>query len=199
MLYCYELYCIVLCNVYFIFQSAVPKVQDDLPVTSANGIVPEVTQDDTCHESSDDETPHPIPAPCTIRTGRTVRPPARYLNHAQLADTSKQLEGTIQFTKLSNFAITSTLFSKQSLGLQLHGAYNYVVEPHHKKLINTDIQITLLEGYYDRIAPRSDLAAKHFIYVGAGVTDANYRGNTNILLFNFSDNDFKIKQGDRIT
>ena len=41
-----------------------------------------------------------------------------------------------------------------------------------------------------RIAPRSGLAAKNFIDTGAGVIDADYRGEVKVLLFNFSDVDF---------
>ena len=48
------------------------------------------------------------------------------------------------------------------------------------------------------MAPRSGLASKHFIDTGAGVIDADYRGEVKVLLFNFSEVDFTVKQGDRI-
>ena len=54
------------------------------------------------------------------------------------------------------------------------------------------------EGNYGRIAPRSGLAAKHSIDVGAGVIDSDYRGEVKVLLFNLSDTDFEVKPGDRI-
>ena len=44
-----------------------------------------------------------------------------------------------------------------------------------------------------RVAPRSGLAAKHFIDTGAGVIDADYRGEVKVLLFNHSDADFPGK------
>ena len=50
--------------------------------------------------------------------------------------------------------------------------------------------VALPAGTYGRIAPRSGLALKHGIDVGAGVIDPDYRGNVGILLFNFSDTDF---------
>ena len=53
-------------------------------------------------------------------------------------------------------------------------------------------------GNYGRIAPRSGLAAKHSIDVGAGVIDADYRGELKVLLFNFADKDFSINPCDRI-
>jgi dUTP pyrophosphatase len=49
-----------------------------------------------------------------------------------------------------------------------------------------------------RVAPRSGLAAKHSIDTGAGVIDADYRGPLKVILFNFSEVDFTIKEGDRI-
>lgn len=49
-----------------------------------------------------------------------------------------------------------------------------------------------------RIAPRSGLASKNFIDVGAGVIDADYRGQVKVLLFNHSDSDFEVKEGDRV-
>lgn len=49
-----------------------------------------------------------------------------------------------------------------------------------------------------RVAPRSGLASKHFIDTGAGVIDADYRGEVKVLLFNFSEVDFAVKQGERI-
>lgn len=48
------------------------------------------------------------------------------------------------------------------------------------------------------IAPRSGLAWKHSIDVGAGVIDADYRGPVGVILFNHSDVDFEVKIGDRI-
>lgn len=44
----------------------------------------------------------------------------------------------------------------------------------------------------------SCLALKHGIDVGAGVIDSDYRGLLGVLLFNFGQEDFSIKPGDRI-
>jgi len=48
------------------------------------------------------------------------------------------------------------------------------------------------------IAPRSGLAVKHFIDVGAGVVDFDYRGNVGVVLFNHSEEDFVVTRGDRV-
>lgn len=52
--------------------------------------------------------------------------------------------------------------------------------------------------YFSRIAPRSGLAVKHFIDVGAGVIDSDYRGAVGVVLFNHGDKDFAIARGDRV-
>lgn len=48
------------------------------------------------------------------------------------------------------------------------------------------------------MAPRSGLAWKNSIDVGAGVIDVDYRGPVGVILFNHSDEEFKIARGDRI-
>lgn len=77
-------------------------------------------------------------------------------------------------------------------------AYDYVVPARGKLLVKTDIQIEVPTGCYGRVAPRSGLALKNSIDVGAGVIDEDYRGNVGVILFNFSEADFEVKKGDRI-
>jgi dUTP pyrophosphatase len=60
------------------------------------------------------------------------------------------------------------------------------------------LSIAIPENTYARIAPRSGLAWKHFIDVGAGVIDYDYRGAVGVVLFNHSDVDFAVKVGDRV-
>jgi dUTP pyrophosphatase len=70
-------------------------------------------------------------------------------------------------------------------------AYDDVVPAHGKACVKTDLAIKVPHGTYGRVAPRSGLAAKHFIDTGAGVIDEDYRGNVMVLLFNHSDVDFQ--------
>ena len=64
--------------------------------------------------------------------------------------------------------------------------------------MKTGLAISFPAGLYARIAPRSGLALKKFIDVGAGVVDADYRGDVGVVLFNHGDQDFEVKMGDRI-
>ncbi|MBZ3884050.1 Deoxyuridine 5'-triphosphate nucleotidohydrolase, mitochondrial [Sciurus carolinensis] len=104
----------------------------------------------------------------------------------------------LRFVRLSEHATAPTRGSKRAAGYDLYSAYDYIVPPMEKALVKTDIQIALPSGCYGRIAPRSGLAAKHFIDVGAGVIDEDYRGNVGVVLFNFGKEKFEVKKGDRI-
>lgn len=64
--------------------------------------------------------------------------------------------------------------------------------------VPTDIKVSLPTGTYGRIAPRSGLAAKYSIGVGAGVIDSDYRGSIDVILFKHSNVDVAIKKGERI-
>ncbi|XP_078474947.1 deoxyuridine 5'-triphosphate nucleotidohydrolase, mitochondrial [Lampetra planeri] len=104
----------------------------------------------------------------------------------------------LRFAKLSANAVAPYKASAKAAGFDLHSAYDYEIPPMDRLVVQTDIQIALPEGCYGRIAPRSGLAAKHGIDVGAGVIDEDYRGNVGVVLFNFGKKPFVVKRGDRI-
>ena len=64
--------------------------------------------------------------------------------------------------------------------------------------MTTGLIVAVPPGTYGRVAPRSGLALHGGIDVGAGVIDADYRGQLGVLLFNHSDTDFFVAVGDRV-
>ncbi|RYP76137.1 hypothetical protein DL771_001961 [Monosporascus sp. 5C6A] len=100
--------------------------------------------------------------------------------------------------KLSEKARLPTRGSAFAAGYDLYAGKATTVPARGKVLVDTDISIAVPAGTYGRIAPRSGLAAKHFIDTGAGVIDADYRGPVKVLLFNHSDADFAVAEGDRV-
>ncbi|KAM4596975.1 deoxyuridine 5'-triphosphate nucleotidohydrolase, mitochondrial isoform 2-T2 [Fundulus diaphanus] len=104
----------------------------------------------------------------------------------------------LRFSKLSEHATTPTRGSAKAAGYDLYSAYDYSILSMDKAIVKTDIQIAVPHGCYGRVAPRSGLAAKHFIDVGAGVVDEDYRGNVGVVLFNFGKETFEVKKGDRV-
>ena len=88
--------------------------------------------------------------------------------------------------------------SAGAAGYDLYSAENKVIPAKGKMAIDTQIFIATPAGTYGRIAPQSGLAAKNMITTGAGVIDVDYRGIVFVLLFNHSDQDLEVKQGDQI-
>lgn len=81
--------------------------------------------------------------------------------------------------------------SADAAGYDLASAVEAIVPARGNQLIATDLILHVPRGCYGRIAPRSGLAWKHSLDVGAGVIDADYRGNVGIILFNHSDLNFE--------
>ncbi|XP_059472891.1 deoxyuridine 5'-triphosphate nucleotidohydrolase [Neocloeon triangulifer] len=104
----------------------------------------------------------------------------------------------LRFAKLTENAFAPLKGSEKAAGIDLRSAYDCVVPARGKYLVKTDLQVEVPPGCYGRVAPRSGLALKNFIDVGAGVVDADYRGNLGVVLFNHADEEFKVSKGDRI-
>nr|XP_023014599.1 deoxyuridine 5'-triphosphate nucleotidohydrolase-like [Leptinotarsa decemlineata] len=86
----------------------------------------------------------------------------------------------------------------KAAGYHLRNAFDITVPARSKTFMDTGLKIELPEECYGRIAPRSSLAVKNCIGIGAGVVDEDHRGVLNVVLFNHSDTDFELRSGDRI-
>jgi dUTP pyrophosphatase len=92
--------------------------------------------------------------------------------------------------------------TEHSAGVDLYAAvqHSVTIEAGKWSLVPTGIAIEIPEGHEGQVRPRSGLALKHGIGMlnGPGTIDADYRGEIGIILFNFSDEPFTIRRGDRI-
>ncbi|ODQ79918.1 hypothetical protein BABINDRAFT_161585 [Babjeviella inositovora NRRL Y-12698] len=95
-------------------------------------------------------------------------------------------------------ATAPTRGSALAAGWDLYSSEASLVPGHGQAMVATDLTVIVPVGTYGRVAPRSGLAAKHGLSTGAGVVDADYRGELKVILFNHSEKDFKIEKGDRI-
>ena len=83
-------------------------------------------------------------------------------------------------------------------GLDLSSCEEITVPARGKAIVDTGIAIQFPNDCYARIAPRSGLAAKNGLDVGAGVIDYGYTNRIKVILFNHTDVDYEVKSGDRI-
>ena len=105
---------------------------------------------------------------------------------------------TLGIKKLSFDALLPTRGSICSVGYDLYSNCDGVIPTSERMLVSTGISVVLPNGVYGRVAPRSGLAVKHGIQVGAGVIDPDYTGEVKVVLFNHGEKDFEVKKGDRI-
>ena len=77
---------------------------------------------------------------------------------------------------------------------------DFVLKQGERALIPTGYYFEIPEGYEAQIRARSGLAIKHGIGLvnGIGTVDADYRGEWLVPLINWSNEDFLIKDGERI-
>ena len=89
-----------------------------------------------------------------------------------------------------------------SSGMDIRAAVEnqVTIAPGKIALVPTNLSVEIPIGYEIQVRPRSGLAAKNGIGVlnSPGTIDSDYRGEVKVILFNFSENNFIIKRGDRI-
>ena len=115
----------------------------------------------------------------------------------------EQIEIKIQRISESFNDITLPKYETEgSSGLDLRAAVekDFEIGAGNFALVPTNLKVEIPIGFEIQIRPRSGLAAKHGIGVlnSPGTIDSDYRGEIKIILFNFSNEKFIIKRGDRI-
>lgn len=87
-------------------------------------------------------------------------------------------------------------------GYDLRAAVTTTVtlQPGRARLVPTGLRLAIPPGYEAQVRPRSGLAVKAQIGVlnSPGTIDSDYRGEVQVLLFNFGEDAFDIARGDRI-
>jgi len=108
------------------------------------------------------------------------------------------MSGKLCVKRLISEAVLPVRGSVHAAGFDLAAASPVTVPAGGKAIVKTGLSIAIPEGTYARLAPRSGLAAKHMINVGAGVVDYDYRGEVGVVLFNHGAQDFGVAAGDRV-
>ena len=106
--------------------------------------------------------------------------------------------GILKMQKLSNSVALPKRSTREVAGYDLSASQDCTIPRGGRRLVQTELAISFLAGLYARIAPRSGLALKKCIDIGAGVIDSDYCGEVGVVLFNHGDQDFDVKMGDKI-
>ncbi len=114
----------------------------------------------------------------------------------------------IYFKKLTKTAKIPTKNNKSDAGIDFYADENVIVPANGTAICSTGIawqpelnvlQIALNFNCYLQMQSRSGLAFKNGIELtNAGVIDILFRGNIGLKFYNYTDEDFEIKQGDKV-
>lgn len=105
----------------------------------------------------------------------------------------------VKIKRISNLPLPEYQTSDAS-GLDLYSAEDKIIKKRTFDTVRTGIALEIPKGYEAQVRPRSGLAKNYGIGIlnSPGTIDADYRGEIMVILFNFSNKDFKIKKGERI-
>lgn len=92
----------------------------------------------------------------------------------------------------------STVPKRGTARYDLSSTKEVLVPSKGKAMVRTGLVVSIPIGIYARIAPRFGLAVKRFVDVGVRVVDTRYHNVLGAVMFNHADDDFHIRQGDRI-
>ena len=88
--------------------------------------------------------------------------------------------------------------TSQSAGYDLFSCEDVVIEPSVRRSVRTGISLSMPEGVYGRIAPRSGLSLRHFIDIAGGVIDPDYRREIEVIMKNSEPLSYIVNVGDGI-
>ena len=101
---------------------------------------------------------------------------------------------SIDFKRYSDNGRVPLKQTSDSAGYGLFSVEDKIINCFGRGLIRLDFCMAILDEYYSRIVGHSGLALKNGLWVHNGTIDSDYCGVVCVILFNFSDVDYKIKK-----
>ena len=112
-------------------------------------------------------------------------------------------QNTVLIKKLKNNSFDLPKYQTEgSVGMDLSAFIenDILIKPNERELIPTGIALSLPQNIEGQVRPRSGLSLKYGITVlnSPGTIDSDYRGEIKVILINHGNEDFLIKNNDRI-
>ena len=110
---------------------------------------------------------------------------------------------TVLIKKINNNSFELPKYQTEgSVGMDLSAFIenDILIKPNERELIPTGIAVSLPQNIEGQVRPRSGLSLKYGITVlnSPGTIDSDYRGEIKVILINHGNEDFIIKNNDRI-
>ena len=103
----------------------------------------------------------------------------------------------LKIKKIVDQALPPTKHNPNDAAFDLYAVSDMQIPVNTTDIVHTGICIEIPTGYFGKIESRSSLA-KRGIFCTAGVIDSGYRGEVKIVMNNMSQENYSVKQGDRI-
>ena len=112
-------------------------------------------------------------------------------------------QNTVLIKKLNNNSFDLPKYQTEgSVGMDLSAFIenDILIKPNERELIPTGIALSLPQNIEGQVRPRSGLSLKYGITVlnSPGTIDSDYSGEIKVILINHGNEDFLIKNNDRI-
>lgn len=104
---------------------------------------------------------------------------------------------TVKFKKLSDNALPFAYSRENDACMDMYAGKDTVVYTNQTVIVPTNIAVELPKDYEGIVRGRSGLASKG-VYTHAGTIDESYRGNIGVIITNFNERPFIVKEGMRI-
>jgi dUTP pyrophosphatase len=116
----------------------------------------------------------------------------------QVSRRMQKQQAVLQVKKLVASAVLPTVAHRgQDLGYDLYAAEAIVIPARGMGKVKTGIAIEFTSGHGALLRDRSSMASKG-LAVTAGVIDAGYRGEIQVIMHNLGGSDFTINAGDKV-
>ena len=92
----------------------------------------------------------------------------------------------IKYVKKPWLAHEPKMATSGPAGCELYAAEDKVIKAQSMEPACVHLEMEIPSGYYGCILPRSSLARYHFIDIGGGVIDSDFRGELIVIVFNHS-------------
>lgn len=105
---------------------------------------------------------------------------------------------TLKIKKLVKDAKIPKYSHEGDAAFDLYTCKETILPPMQRVLVSTGISMAIPTGHVGLIWDRSGHAAKAGLTTMGGVIDSNYRGEVKVIIFNTTNESYKIKKGERI-
>lgn len=85
-----------------------------------------------------------------------------------------------------------------SSGYDMYATEDIIINPLESKAVSTGVFVNIESGYEGHVRGRSGLNFKNDVFVPTGTIDSDYRGEVKVKMYNFGNQKFVVRKGDRI-